>query len=643
MKRFLVPVCCLIWLLLSQPAAPAQDDQYVQIYTLIQEADSLHAQQQSAAALKSYRQALTQLERFQRTYPDWNTSVVKYRLSFLSAIVTELEARTAEISAAASTNTPPATASADTEQLTSLQQQIRQLQSDNTALESKLREALQLQPASVDPQALARVQQENEILQKENSLLKVTLAERPVQPGGSAEARAIAQLKKQLEDAARKSAEQETRAKELSAEKTELENKLASMIPAAWNATNLQATQKALDAANQKLSDQARTVSQLEVERSGLQERLRLLSQEGEALAAVRSENEILKRQLEEFKSASGNAGQQARELAEARTLIAVLRSDQTVLRLEKAAIEQRIEELARKSAPPEPRADTVSAARLKRVQDERDELQKKFTASQRELSALKTKGPGAKVQELEGEIQLLRTRLAVMETQKVPYTEEEQAVMRKAEAQLTEAKPARKSAREIPPGSMALVAEAQKDFAARRYVQAEEKYQQVLRQDEKNVYTLANLGAIQIEMGEYDRAEKTITQALAGAPDDAYSLSLLGFLRFRQNRYDEALDALGRAAKLDSQNAEIQNYLGLTLGQKGMRTAAESALRRAIVLDPNYASAHYNLALVYLTQKPQRLELAQLHYRKALAAGMRPSVDMERMLGNVKAPETTP
>jgi hypothetical protein len=41
---------------------------------------------------------------------------------------------------------------------------------------------------------------------------------------------------------------------------------------------------------------------------------------------------------------------------------------------------------------------------------------------------------------------------------------------------------------------------------------------------------------------------------------------------------------------------------------------------------------------VIYLTEKPQQVELARLHYRNAIAAGMSPSVDMERMLGGTNS-----
>src|SRR5262249_22318499 len=157
-------------------------------------------------------------------------------------------------------------------------------------------------------------------------------------------------------------------------------------------------------------------------------------------------------------------------------------------------------------------------------------------------------------------------------------------------------------------------------------------------RKDDKNVNTLANLAAIQLELNHLDDADKSIKGALAVAPDDAYSLSILGNLRFRQQKYDDALDALSHAAKIDPQNAEIQNFLGLTLSQKGMRNAAETAFRKAVILNPNYGGAQNNLAVFYLTQHPPSIELARWHYEKAIAVGFPRNPEMEKMMQEKRA-----
>jgi len=69
----------------------------------------------------------------------------------------------------------------------------------------------------------------------------------------------------------------------------------------------------------------------------------------------------------------------------------------------------------------------------------------------------------------MENQIAALRARLEVFEARQVPYTAEELALFQRPEINLTEAtvKSAKKSVKELPPGSAALVVQAQRDFAA--------------------------------------------------------------------------------------------------------------------------------------------------------------------------------
>ena len=116
-------------------------------------------------------------------------------------------------------------------------------------------------------------------------------------------------------------------------------------------------------------------------------------------------------------------------------------------------------------------------------------------------------------------------------------------------------------------------------------------KILQILELDPANVFTLANLAAIQLEQNRLEDAEATLKRALEIDADDSYSLSLSGILKFRQEKYDEALERLSRAATLDPRNPETQNYLGITLSQKGQTQAAEAALRKAVALAPRFGA----------------------------------------------------
>src|SRR5688572_9458060 len=148
-------------------------------------------------------------------------------------------------------------------------------------------------------------------------------------------------------------------------------------------------------------------------------------------------------------------------------------------------------------------------------------------------LKASAPSGPGNSTAKESDEITKLRARLEVLEAKKVPFTQEELALMDQKLPKLAtpvDAQPA-KQTRELPAGAGLLIAQAQRAFAARRFEEAEQKYQEVLKMDEGNPVSLANLAAIQLELQKREEAEANLKKALSAAPDDAYSLSLMGML----------------------------------------------------------------------------------------------------------------
>ena len=178
-----------------------------------------------------------------------------------------------------------------------LRDQIRQLQSDNTVLQAKVREAFSAQPAATDPRELAKADEKVKSLQKENDLLKVSLAQEKTSKAGAADPREIERLKQQIADANRAVTEQTERASSLAQEKLALQTKLLSATAAgATRATDTDAIKKSLDEANRKLSDQLQLTTQLQSEKAALQSRVTTLSAEAEAAGALRAENLLLKK-----------------------------------------------------------------------------------------------------------------------------------------------------------------------------------------------------------------------------------------------------------------------------------------------------------------------------------------------------------
>lgn len=333
-------------------------------------------------------------------------------------------------------------------------------------------------------------------------------------------------------------------------------------------------------------------------------------------------------------KPASGDA----RELARAEEKIKALDKEREILKTNLEQAQAKVS--AALTVTPKPLPEGVSEKQaVKALEKERNELLKKLNDANKELFDAKSRSLATQSADLTNQVRVLRSRLEVFDARKVPYSAEELALFKASplvsnprgeKAKDTEKK---KQVRELPSGAGPIVTEAQRAFSAGHFDDAEKKYLEALKMDEKNVYILANLAAVHLQQNRLEDAEKRIETALAVDPSDAYAMSLKGLLRFRQDKMDESLDLLSKAASADPKNAETQNYLGLVLSQKGQRGPAETALRKAVTLSPNYAGAHYNLAVAYSSAQPPSLELARFHYQKALAAGQPKSESLEKLL----------
>jgi Tfp pilus assembly protein PilF/predicted nucleic acid-binding Zn-ribbon protein len=418
------------------------------------------------------------------------------------------------------------------------------------------------------------------------------------------------------------------------------ENELLKVTPSTLARKNILPDTNALIAARKEISDYAKKFSDERARAEKLQQANTKmqsdLAQTGgrnaEAIAALRAQNEKLHSQIGALQEATANAPDPekiANQLRSARGEIAALEDQAGIAALEKQALENKVQQLAGAT-----NVSAVAAARyenrIHNLTAERDQLRSKLSGAEQK-TVLRVK-PEATTQlaTLNEEIETLRARLAVDEAKAIPYSSEELALF-------SQPLPSngKKSIREMPAGTAALVAEAQNHFGKKEFDAAAEDYEKILKRDENNGLALANLATIEMQQDKLDLAEKHIKAAVAQSPDDAYNLATLGYLKFREEKYDDALDALSRAAKIDPQDPQIQNYLGVTLSHKGLRQQAETALRRAILIDPSFAPAHNNLAVIYLSQDPPMAELARWHYQKALDAGQPRNLDLEKMLAD--------
>ncbi|HZV34570.1 MAG TPA: tetratricopeptide repeat protein [Verrucomicrobiae bacterium] len=609
-------------MLLPSVRADGPDDDYVAIYTLIQQGDAFTERGDWGQAMSRYVAAQDALKRFQKTYPDSYIKVVKFRLNYLADKIEQLSSKTAPATNAApqaTTNGAPTNSpagantqqpSAELQNQEALQDQIRRLEADRALLTAKLKEALAARPAEVDPQELAKAREQITNLEKENQLLKASL------------------------------------------ETAKTNAAVAAAAPG-----ELEKSKQALADANRKLAALTEANGKLALERDALQDRVKTLGTPDASTSALREENEILKKQVAELKTKSvpvGSSEDLQRKLQEAQAQIAAMQSDKEIMRLEKIALESRVKQLTT-NAPAIPAfntannkseaavstnspavTDSVTASKIAQLEAQRDELQKSLDAATRDaVGRRKGKALAARIDEMTRQLASLRARIEVFEATPIPYTPEEQALFSNPQPTLMASahSKGRRPHKEPSGDTQVLLAEGQRYFVAHEFDKAEAKYLEALKQDPKNVSTLSDLASIQLEEGHSQDAEKNLKAAIAIDPDDDFSLFVLGQLKFREKNYDDAFEALSRAAELNPSNARVQNSLGLTLSEKGLRGPAETAFRKAIQLDPGFADAHLNLAVVYATQQPPLLELARWHYQKAIAAGHAPNPDLEKLL----------
>jgi tetratricopeptide (TPR) repeat protein len=540
----------------SHAAGP--DDQYLDIYNGIIQADNLQQSGHASQAVAKYLEAQSALKKLKEEHPTWNVEIVNFRLDYISeqlqALAKQAPATPAPPTVTATPPTNTTEAAKVVAEISSLQEQVRSLTAANAELENKLKEALSVQPAAVSPHELDKAKEKMIALQKEKDLLAVAL---------------------QQADTAK---------------------------PQIVSSPDADKTARQLAEANQALAD--------------------LKARANEETAAAQVEMTQLRTALAEAqKKIAANATEgSAKDLA----------AERDQLREDLAA---RTKDLADAESH---RDQNVAELRtqLAEAERQRDEWKAK-------LAAAPAPAPAPAPPPTDAAAEQLRARLAVLEAQAVPYTPEELAVLKKTPpsppAQVPAPPAERKhvvhSMKDLPPGAGALMREAQRAEAERDYKKAVEKYEEILHQDENNVYVLSYLGKAQYMINNLDDCEKTVERALALDPEDPASLYLLGILRYRQEKLDEALDALSRSAKYNSTNAGTQNYLGCVLADKGLRSAAETAFRKALAADPEYPEAHYNLAFVYAEEKPPSLELARWHYRRALELGHGKSPELEKLL----------
>ena len=663
MKRFSFITTLFLSLgLLSTPHAAGPDDSFIQAYTLIAEADNLSRLGQNDAAIQKYRQARNNLAALQSGYPDWNAAVVSFRISYVDGKLKAIGAEApgeAKPATAKPTHFDPAGAQRE---IAILKRKVESLQNAIILKEAKLKEALSAVPTPEETKRLAKLESDLSGLRQQNTNLKG----------------AIDKAATDLKDANANMAKTQAEAEKAQAEAEQTRKALAEALEEAKTA-KAQANDRQTKRLEKQLADKQESLEKTEKE-----------------LASLRTSNDTLKSELKSFKKGSREKDLQAEveslkkkmadsndELEKVSGDLAALKNDNDSLQEElksfkKGSREKDLEakvgslekKLAKSNSELKKASSSLATAensndslidqlktlekgsREKEMLDHINTLQKRLAKIERQNTnpASKRKGISgilnwrkeeraekAQVAELQNRIETLRSRLEVLEAEKIPYTDEEKKLFAEPKTESQPANTLEAKVGTLPEGAAAEFKAGKAALVKANFSEAEQKFMHVLKLDEENPLTLANLAMAQMEQGNYDGAEASLARALQNDDQDAYSLSLMGTLRYRQKKYEEARDHLAKAVKLNPEDANAQHFLGSSLNNLGQRKAAETALRKALQIKPGHAEAHHNLAVVYATQKPPFTALAKFHYDKALAGGHAKNAELEKLLSTEK------
>ena len=571
-------VCAAWWVpVLGHTAASPQDD-YLQIYVMIQDGDKSAATGQNSQAREKFETALSRLEKLKNENPEWEPTIVKYRIKYLSE---KLEAMKAvkDSAPAVAPAAKPAPASAPAEKTAPAPQSTESL------------------PATAPKSAVAPV----------------------VSDDPSALRQRIISLSGELESARTELRQAKSDLDLAVSDKKQLQEKL-SAVPVApsadANVTKLQDENTALRTKLTSAEDSLKKAAGGEIagEMSSLRGQVDALEKK---LAEANGKSAELTRANEDYKKQISSLTAQLQQTGAAGKSDGALAKENTMLReiLDRQLKEQARREAARRLVLDEFKNLAVSTEALK---TQMEVLSSPLVAlTNDEESMLKVSAPSLVAPEPAAPVAAAVAGTATL------ASPAEKPVSPESFSE----KP------RIPEEFRETAAKATALYNEKKFDESAAAYEQILVKYPQSIYALSNLGVVRFQQQKYPEAEKALREAIRVAPNDAFSHSVLGISLVHQEKYDDAIQILSRAVALDPNDAKTRNYLGIASSRRGLQEAAEQECTKAIELDEGYGDAHFNLAVIYATKTPPTKELAKRHYNRALELGVPKDPELEKLL----------
>jgi tetratricopeptide (TPR) repeat protein len=571
-------VCAAWWVpVLGHTAASPQDD-YLQIYVMIQDGDRLATAGQNSQGREKFETALSRLEKLKNENPEWEPTIVKYRIKYLNEKLEAMKTSKDSAPAVAPTaKSAPAAAPAE-----------------KTAATPPPSESL---PATAPKAAVAPVASDDP----------------------SALRQKIISLSGELESARTELRQAKSDLDLAVSDKKQLQEKL-SAVPAAPSAdasmTKLQDENSALRTKLTSAEDSLKKAAggELAGEMSSLRGQVDALEKK---LAEANGKSAELTRANEDYKKQISSLTAQLQQTGATGKSDGALAKENTMLRgiLDRQLKEQARREAARRLVLDEFKNLAVSTEALK---TQMEVLSSPLVAlTNDEESMLKVSAPSLVAAEPAAPLAAATAGTATL------ASPAEKPVSPESFSE----KP------RIPEEFKETAAKATALYNEKKFDESAAAYEQILVKYPQSIYALSNLGVVRFQQQKYPEAEKALREAIRVAPNDAFSHSVLGISLVQQEKYDDAIQVLSRAVALDPNDAKTRNYLGISSSRRGLQEAAEQECTKAIELDEGYGDAHFNLAVIYATKTPPTKELAKRHYNRALELGVPKDPELEKLL----------
>lgn len=162
----------------------------------------------------------------------------------------------------------------------------------------------------------------------------------------------------------------------------------------------------------------------------------------------------------------------------------------------------------------------------------------------------------------------------------------------------------------------------------ARRFVEAENAYKDILKFKPRDGRAAYGLGNVYSDQQRWEEAESAYRNAVSWSPFGVEALVALSVVLVQPRtgagnakRFADAESFTRRAIQIEPKNAVAWDRLGVALQTRGVfNNETEHAYRRAVELDPQFAVAYAHLAHV-LNKNGKRVEAAPLYEQAAQLA----------------------